>query len=113
MRKIAYLAALTIVAVSLPDGSLNAQSCGQGLTRPVCLGSPGSNIKMLQINTQGDITGCCTGTLGSMVQGPGGKYILSNNHVLARVNLGKPGEGVIEPGCPLSDPTSDIVAHLS
>jgi hypothetical protein len=113
MRKIAYLAALTIVAVSLPDGSLNAQSCGQGLTRPVCLGSPGSNIKMLQINTQGDITGCCTGTLGSMVQGPGGKYILSNNHVLARVNLGKPGEGIIEPGCPLSDPTSDIVAHLS
>ena len=115
MRKIAYLAFLTIVAAGLADGGVNAQTCGQGLdlTRPICLGSPGSNIKMLQINSQGEITGCCTGTLGSMVQGPGGKYILSNNHVLARVNLGKPGEGIIEPGCPLSDPTSDIVAHLS
>jgi hypothetical protein len=115
MHKIAYLAALTIVAVGVAEGSVNAQVCGQGLdlTRPVCLGSPGSNIKMLQTNSQGDITGCCTGTLGSMVQGHGSKYILSNNHVLARVNLGKNGEGIIEPGCPLSDPTSDIVAHLS
>jgi hypothetical protein len=114
MRKIVYLAFLTSATAVLSGGSVNAQVCGQGLdlTRPVCLGSPGSNIKMWQINSQGEIT-CCTGTLGSMVQGPGGKYILSNNHVLARVNLAKPGEGIIEPGCPLSDPTSDVVAHLS
>ncbi|HUN58436.1 MAG TPA: hypothetical protein VMU41_10005 [Candidatus Binataceae bacterium] len=115
MRKIAYVAALIIATTGLPYGSLKAQVCNQGASgsRPICLGSPGSNIKMLQFNSQGEITGCCTGTLGSMVKGPGGKYILSNNHVLDRVNLGKPGEGIINPGCPLSDPSNDIVAHLS
>jgi hypothetical protein len=52
------------------------------------------------------------------VKGSGGEYILSNNHVLARVNRAKPGEGIIQPGltqigCPAAPPTEDIVARLS
>jgi hypothetical protein len=107
MRKIVFFAALMLVLAAKPHAVLNAQvvcgTQGSDLPRPISLGSAGSNINM----------GCCTGTLGAMVKGPGGKYILSNNHVLARVNLGKNGEGIIQPGCPLSQPTDDIVAKLS
>lgn len=121
MRKIAYLATLALLLAELPIARLNAADvCDQGsdLARPIDLGSAGGNIKLSETNSQGTVTGCCSGTLGALVQGPGGKYILSNNHVLARVNLGKPGEGIIQPGliqfgCPNSPPTDDIVAHLS
>ncbi|HTT75532.1 MAG TPA: hypothetical protein VMF50_06070 [Candidatus Binataceae bacterium] len=120
MRKLIFFAVLAIVAAALPDRTLEAQVCDQGtdLARPIELGSAGGNINLSQTNSQGIVTGCCSGTLGALVQGPGGKYILSNNHVLARVNLGKPGEGIIQPGliqfgCPDSPPTEDIVAHLS
>lgn len=91
-----------------------AAVCNQdsALARPISLGSAGSNINMTQTDSQGDVT-CCTGTLGAMVKGLGGKYILSNNHVLARVNLAKNGEGIIQPGCPLSSPVDAIVARLS
>ena len=42
---------------------------------------------------------CCSGTLGSLVQDAGGaKYILSNNHVLARVDQAAPGEDISQPG---------------
>lgn len=117
MRKIIFFAASSLVVTALSQASLNAQvvcgSQGSDLPRPISLGSAGSNIKMIQTNSQGDVIGCCTGTLGAMVKGPGGKYILSNNHVLARVNLGKNGEGIIQPGCPLSQPADDVVAKLS
>jgi hypothetical protein len=117
MRKITFFAASSLVLAALSQASLNAQAAcgsqGSDLPRPISLGSAGSNIKMIQTDAQGNVIGCCTGTLGAMVKGPGGKYILSNNHVLARANLGKNGEGIIQPGCPLAQPEDDIVAKLS
>src|ERR1700722_8291403 len=101
MRKHISLIVLMGAIAGTPNAGSAAAVCNQGsdLARPISLGSAGSNINM----------GCCTGTLGAMVKGPGGKYILSNNHVLARVNLGKNGEGIIQPGCPLPQPKDDIV----
>lgn len=59
---------------------------------PVKLGTSGSNI-----NDTGAV--CCTGTLGSVVKDTSGhNYILSNNHVLARVNQASPGEQIIQRG---------------
>jgi hypothetical protein len=43
---------------------------------------------------------CCSGTLGALVKNRTNetKFILSNNHVLARVNQGKAGEDINQPG---------------
>ena len=59
--------------------------------RPTKLGVSGSNIE----------DGCVAGTLGSLVKriGRRGKFILSNNHVLARENDGEKGDLIIQPGC--------------
>jgi hypothetical protein len=47
-----------------------------------------------------DITArfCCSGTLGSLVNASGVNYILSNNHVLARVDQAAVGEDISQPG---------------
>ena len=59
-------------------------------TRPTKLGVSGSNIE--------DV--CSAGTLGSLVKkiGRDKKFILSNNHILARENAGEKGELIIQPG---------------
>jgi hypothetical protein len=70
----------------------------------------------------GNTVACCSGTLGSAVTRGGIMYILSNNHVLAREDLGTvtsgttPGDNIIQPG--LADANCgqgifDIVANLS
>ncbi len=41
---------------------------------------------------------CCSGTLGSLLSAGGLNYILSNNHVLARVDQAVSGEDVSQPG---------------
>ncbi len=42
---------------------------------------------------------CCSGTLGAMlVDSNGTRYVLSNNHVLARQGQAKPGETISQPG---------------
>jgi hypothetical protein len=41
---------------------------------------------------------CCSGTLGSLVAVGNTKYILSNNHVLARQDQASPGEDISQPG---------------
>ena len=41
---------------------------------------------------------CAAGTIGCVVYKSGQKYILSNNHVLARENLGALGEDIVQPG---------------
>lgn len=82
------------------------------LPRPIQLGTSGSNIN--------DISRlyCCGGTLGSLVQANSIQYILSNNHVLARTNLGKIGEDIVQPGLIDQDPVcykdyTDGVAYLT
>ena len=62
-------------------------------TPPIKLGTSGSNVKDINASF------CCTGTLGSLVKNTSGnQYILSNNHVLARSNAGKPGEVIMQRG---------------
>ena len=41
---------------------------------------------------------CCSGTLGSLITAGGVKYILSNNHVLARQDQAAAGEAISQPG---------------
>ena len=61
--------------------------------RPIRLGTSGGNNR--------DITSefCCSGTLGALVRdASGARYILSNNHVMANNNQGRPGENIGQPG---------------
>lgn len=58
-----------------------------GRYRPVPIGvSVGNNLE------------CAAGTIGCVVFIGGQKYILSNNHVLARENLAAVGEDIVQPG---------------
>ena len=41
---------------------------------------------------------CAAGTIGCVVEKGGQKYILSNNHVLARENAASIGEDIVQPG---------------
>jgi hypothetical protein len=64
----------------------------------------------------GNMIGCCSGTLGSLVSRGGTFYILSNNHVLDKSGQGQPGDPISQPG--LGDASCRVqntgtVAHLS
>src|SRR5215471_6626096 len=63
---------------------------------PIQFGTSGSNRN--DSSTSGNTITCCSGTLGSLVTRGGTQYILSNNHVLARTDLGVIGEAIIQPG---------------
>lgn len=77
--------------------------------RPIALGTSGGNI-----NDRSSLY-CCSGTLGSLVEDSvGNQYILSNNHVLARVNKAALGEDINQPGqIDQSCGQTGIVADLS
>jgi hypothetical protein len=107
--KIAVFAALLLLGITQSAGSADS-----GFeTRPIPLGTSGGNIK------DSTRSFCCSGTLGSLVQdGSGVQYILSNNHVLARVNRGMIRDRIIQPGLIDQDPgclkdVGDTVASLS
>jgi len=79
-------------------------------TRPIQLGTSGGNVN--------DVSHafCCSGTLGSLVTDGSKQYILSNNHVLARVDAATAGEAVDQPGlidASCQDIAGDYVAHLT
>src|SRR6266566_2998241 len=61
-------------------------------SRNTHLGVSGSNVN--------DISSafCCGGTLGSLLTNGTSKYILSNNHILARQDQAAPGEDISQPG---------------
>ncbi|MCH7908705.1 MAG: hypothetical protein IIB38_03715 [Candidatus Hydrogenedentes bacterium] len=57
------------------------------------MGSSGGNMY------DSSVGWCCSGTLGALVEDAfGARYILSNNHVLARTNSAPLGDGIIHPG---------------
>jgi len=97
------LCAMLFAGLVLADGSgANHQ------VRTTSFGSSGGNAN--------DITHafCCGGTLGSLVTKGGTQYILSNNHVLARVDQASVGENITQPG--LIDngcSAATTVAHFS
>ncbi len=118
----ALVVAIGAAFVASPSGALaDAAHLHQALqTRPIGLGTGGSNVEDLYQE------GLCTaGTLGSLVEGRKGVlYILSNNHVLARINEAALGERIIQPAtfdqqcdnATFNDPTfydPDVVANLS
>jgi hypothetical protein len=70
----------------------------QQKSAPVVLGSSGGNNNDYD-QTNGQITNCCGGTLGSLIKNNSGtQYILSNNHVLARSDQAAVGDKIVQPG---------------
>jgi hypothetical protein len=81
---------------------------------PIKLGTSGGNASDFLIS--GNIIGCCSGTLGSLVSRGGNLYILSNNHVLDKSDSGQVGDPISQPG--LGDvncqaQNTGTVAHMS
>lgn len=114
-KKLICLAVMCLLAAASGQNIILADDDSphqQEQPRPIKLGTSGGNIN------DSSSAFCCGGTLGSLVEGGGVQYILSNNHVLARTNIGLPGEQIIQPG--LIDQnsacykdTTDTVANLS
>jgi hypothetical protein len=96
MQRLRIFLILSFVASALIGGSLLtpglADSGANHQIRNMHFGVSGGNVN--------DITRafCCSGTLGSLVTDGTTKYILSNNHVLARVDQATAGEDVSQPG---------------
>jgi hypothetical protein len=68
------------------------------LVVPVQLGSSSGSNTDYDANL-GQLTDCCGGTLGALLQDTvGNQYVLSNNHVFARSDQSIPGETIIQPG---------------
>jgi len=68
------------------------------LAIPVLLGSSSGNNSDYD-SSLGQLSDCCGGTLGGLLQdASGNQYVLSNNHVLARSDQSIPGETIIQPG---------------
>ncbi|MGB6974927.1 MAG: hypothetical protein WBD67_09615 [Terracidiphilus sp.] len=65
---------------------------------PMLLGSSGGNNN--DFDARGDtIADCCSGTLGALVEDAHGtRYLLSNNHVLARSDQAQVGDAIVQPG---------------
>jgi hypothetical protein len=82
----------SIIATAFICLPLATQAANPYQTRNPHFGVSGGNA--------GDITHafCCGGTLGSLVTAGGVQYILSNNHVLARVDQAAAGEDISQPG---------------
>lgn len=74
----------------------------QQLATPISLGTSGGDNKDFDTtasNGQTQVSDCCGGTLGSLIQDASGKqYLLSNNHVLARSDQAGLGENIVQPG---------------
>src|SRR4030095_15073990 len=83
---LAFLVCSSLLTPGLADGGANHQVRNQHF------GVSGGNIN--------DITKrfCCSGTLGSLVTDGTTQYVLSNNHVLARVDQAATGEDISQPG---------------
>jgi hypothetical protein len=108
-KKLQRSAGLSFLLVVLIGGLLQADNTGYQ-QRPILLGTSGSNIN------DSSRYYCCGGTLGALVCDGNAKYILSNNHVLARVNSAALGERIIQPGLidvNCTKITADTVANLS
>ena len=96
MRQIRTLVLFSCVALVLVAGSLLTPS----------LADSGSNhrVRNMHFGVSGGNTNdstrrfCCSGTLGALVTDGTTKYILSNNHVLARGDQATTGEDVSQPG---------------
>lgn len=81
---------------------------------PVPLGTSGGNV--LDKSTKGNLTFCCSGTIGGLLTRGGKLFVLSNTHVLARSDLATAGESIVQPGlvdADCSPAATNTVAHLT
>lgn len=68
-------------------------------TSAVQMGTSGGNNNDVDLDSNGNVTDCASGTLGALVKDQASNlYILSNNHVLAESDFGVAGDTVIQPG---------------
>lgn len=92
-RVVCGLAVLVVVtsAWGIADGGKAHQD---PQAKPIQVGTSGGNVN------DKSRAFCCSGTLGAVVTkgGSGPQYILSNNHVLGRLNKAASGEDVSQPG---------------
>jgi hypothetical protein len=88
VRKTVALAAVVVSSLGL----LLADSGANHQVRNQHFGVSGGNVN--------DATRsfCCSGTLGSLVSAGGTQYVLSNNHILARMDQAAVGEDISQPG---------------
>ncbi len=105
----------TALLVCTSVGAARGEGVQTRSPRPIPLGVSGGSID--DWSTRGTLTLCCGGTLGALVQDPGGTlYILSNNHVLGLANGGTIGDDIVQPGIIDSCPDvlrGNAVADLS
>jgi len=78
--------------VTIQPGNENAQSGA------ILLGASGGNANDSSTNAAAHTIMCCGGTLGSLVTRGGTQFILSNTHILARSDIAKIGDPIVEPG---------------
>jgi hypothetical protein len=68
-------------------------------TAAVQMGSSGGNNNDVDVDSNGNVTDCASGTLGALVKDQANNlFILSNNHVLAESDQGLVGDTIIQPG---------------
>ncbi|MFL6426934.1 MAG: hypothetical protein ACJ71S_01725 [Acidobacteriaceae bacterium] len=68
-------------------------------TSAVQMGASGGNNNDVDLDSNGNVTDCASGTLGALVKDQASNlYILSNNHVLAESDQATAGNTVIQPG---------------
>ena len=94
-------ASVTSSEVLLNGAGINSNPAAhQGqLGTPIALGSSGGSNDDYDTNSKDQVTDCCGGTLGSLLQSSNGtQYLLSCNHVLARSDQASMGETIIQPG---------------
>ncbi len=89
------------ITIVYPSNNANLQAF------PIKLGTSGGNANDLGTKV------CCIGTLGSLIQRGTTKFILSNNHVLARSGQGVAGEAINQPGQLPCFPVENTVANLT
>jgi hypothetical protein len=90
----------TAVQVLLNTAGVSSNPVSHQVEQPAAiqLGTSGGNNR--DYDTSGNaIVDCCGGTLGSLVQDSSGtRYLLSNNHVLARSDHATAGDSIVQPG---------------
>lgn len=88
----------TEVLVNSAGVASNPATHEMQLSTPVDLGNSGGNNS--DYDTSGSqIVDCCSGTLGSLLEGSDKvQYLLSNNHVLARSDHAAVGDRIVQPG---------------
>lgn len=90
--------AASALAIGFAATVANAQVvCDQNARqpRPIQLGVSGGSIADFLNHKD---TACAGGTLGSLVEDTTGDFILSNAHVIARINSAPKGEKIVQPG---------------